>query len=73
MIYSKLLKFLVRATGLEPARRGTYDPKSYASAIPPRPHILLHRLLREAQRGTHLNFTINKTLRILHFGAPRWT
>ena len=35
------LQRLVRATGLEPARLATYGPKPYASAIPPRPHILL--------------------------------
>ena len=33
--------FLVRVTGLEPARRKTPDPKSGASAIPPYPRMLL--------------------------------
>ena len=30
---------MVRATGLEPACLSTYEPKSYVSAIPPRPHM----------------------------------
>ena len=53
LLYHNCGSYLVRATGLEPACLSTYEPKSYVSSVPPRPHM-------NSRRGSSAVFYFTK-------------